>query len=104
MMGTLAETPEMKFRNATISNRNPFTADTVFKLMLEAVFVMIPMMGMSVVLYDIALNGMGSIFAMGAVALFSVWAAFRVVTFSMGLLDGWQERRILRARVRDDIA
>ena len=92
----------MKFRNATVSNRTPFRADTVFKLMLEAVFVMIPMMGMSVVLYDIALKGMGSIFAIGAVALFSVWAAFRVVRFSMGFLDGWQERRIMRSRGSDD--
>lgn len=67
---------------------------------IEAIFIAFPMSCMAVVLYDISLNGMHSIFSMIGFCILSVWAVFRAVTFCMGKFDGWFEDRFARTKAR----
>jgi hypothetical protein len=77
-------------------NGSPFNMALGF--VVEAIFIAIPMSCLGVVLYDISLRGMHSVFAIIAVALVSIWATFRAATLSMGKLDSWYEDRILRRK------
>ncbi|MCV9964951.1 hypothetical protein OIU34_23945 [Pararhizobium sp. BT-229] len=69
-------------------------------LLVEAIFVFFPMACMAVVLYDISLNGMHSVFAVIGVGIVSTWAVFRSVTFCMGKYDGLIDRLHERRRAR----
>ena len=69
--------------------------------MVEVIFIFFPMACMAVVLYDISLNGMHSVFALIGAGIVSTWAVFRAVTFCMGkfdsLIDRLHERRARRS-------
>lgn len=67
-------------------------------LFVEAIFMFFPMACMGVVLYDISLNGMHSVFAMIGVGILSTWAIFRAVTFFMGKFDAVMDRLYERRR------
>lgn len=67
-------------------------------LFIEAIFIFFPMTCMAVVLYDISLNGMRSVFAMIGVGAFCTWAIFRAVTFGMGKFDAVVDRFYERRR------
>jgi hypothetical protein len=68
--------------------------------MVEAIFIFFPMACMAVVLYDISLNGMHSVFAVIGVGILSTWAVFRGVTFCMGKYDGLVDRLYERRRAK----
>ncbi|MCS4089379.1 hypothetical protein [Rhizobium sp. BK176] len=67
---------------------------------IEAIFIAFPMTCMAVVLYDISLRGMHSVFSIIGCCILSVWAVFRAVTFCMGKFDGWYEDRFARKKAR----
>jgi hypothetical protein len=65
---------------------------------VEAIFITFPMTCMAVVLYDISLRGMHSVFSIIGCCILSVWAVFRAVTFCLGKFDGWYERSFARKK------
>jgi hypothetical protein len=67
---------------------------------IEALFIGFPMTCMAVVLYDISLNGMHSVFSIIGSCILGVWAVFRAVTFCMNKFEGWFEDRFARRKAR----
>lgn len=78
--------------------RNDGVFGVFLGLLVEAIFIFFPMACMAVVLYDISLNGMHSVFAMIGVGILSTLAIFRAVTFCMGKFDAVVDRFYERRR------
>jgi hypothetical protein len=67
---------------------------------IESIFIGFPMACIAVVLYDISLNGMRSVFSIIGCCILAVWAVFRAVTFCMGRFDSWYEDFYARRKAR----
>ncbi len=75
--------------------------DIVMAVALEALMALMPMAAASVVLYDIAVRGLGSPFTLllGGVAL--VWLVMWGVSRSMSRLDNWVDTIAARGSRRN---
>jgi hypothetical protein len=78
-------------------NRKEDGLNVYLGLMLEFIFVFFPMACLAVVLYDISVKGINSLFALIGFGVIFTWAVFRAVTFCMGkiddLIDGLHDKR-----------
>lgn len=76
----------------------------VFALMLEAVFLIVPMICASAVFYDIAVNGMDSVFLITALCATTICAIFMIVRAGMRLVDSVIEDIAFRRKRRRQTA
>ncbi|MBY3151342.1 hypothetical protein HFO56_02935 [Rhizobium laguerreae] len=90
----------MKFAKLHRIGSNEGWLNLLMGLAIEAIFIAVPMTCMAVVLYDISLNGMHSVFSIIGCCIFGVWAVFRAVTFCMGKFDSWYEGFYARRKAR----
>nr|WP_250807532.1 hypothetical protein [Neorhizobium tomejilense] len=87
----------MHFRPSSKARSVPVRA---FGFLLEGVFLFIPMACASVVLYDIALNGLTSIFSITVILGLTCWIVFKAVRFATATCDSWVENRIRLRKLR----
>lgn len=59
------------------------------KAMMQVVYVALPMLGMSVVLYDMSINGLGSVSVITILGTVAVFSVFRAVSFVTSMFDDW---------------
>lgn len=59
------------------------------KAMMQVVYVALPMLGMSVVLYDMSINGLGSVSVITILGTVAVFSVFRAVSFVTSMFDEW---------------